>query len=329
MSTPFLLAMESSAFTKHLLNQRPKRKYWEDLDLYEWEGFWYSPRYLGAAMAVQSHFEAREDDVILASSMKTGTTWLKAIIACIMREKHKGNAKLAEDTEEDEDVLAKTRPADIVQTLEVQMYTKNPIPDLSTMASPRVFHTHIPYSSLPDSIKNKGCKIVYAMRNPKDVLVSMWHFLNSTRSEERGPYPFEKAFEDFCNGVFPFGPFFDHVLQYWKESLNMPGKILVLKYEEMMRAPEEEMKRLALFLGRPFENDEEVTKVRSRCSLERLKNLDVNKNGIGAASGVKNSAFYRLGVVGDWKNYFTSEMSERLDLIMREKLAGSGLDLEM
>ncbi|KAK6931290.1 Sulfotransferase domain [Dillenia turbinata] len=327
MSTAMSLAMASSAFTKQYLNQLPKRKFWEDFDLYEWEGFWYTPRRLEAAVAVQSHFEARDDDVILASSMKTGTTWLKAILTCIMREKHKGDAKLAEDTEEDGDLLAKTRPADNVQTLEVQIYTKNPTPDLSTMASPRVFHTHIPYSSLSDSIKNKGCKIVYVMRNPKDTLVSMWHFFNSTRSEERGPYPFEKAFEDFCNGFFPFGPFFDHVLQYW--SLNMPSKILVLKYEEMMRAPEEEVKRLALFLGRPLENEKEVEKVLSRCSLERLKNLDVNRNGIDADCGIKNSAFYRLGVVGDWKNYFTLEMSERLDSIMREKLEGSGLDLEM
>lgn len=27
----------------------------------------------------------------------------------------------------------------------------------------------------------------------------------------------EDAFEELCKGVVPAGPFFDHVLEYWKE----------------------------------------------------------------------------------------------------------------
>ncbi|KAF3973621.1 hypothetical protein ACB098_11G092500 [Castanea mollissima] len=314
--------MDPSNSTKLLLlDQLPRGSFFDNLDLYQRDGFWYRPRHLEASIVLHSQFEARDDDVILASAMKTGSTWLKALCFCIMQRQFGtvGN--------KDEDLLAIHHPAFYVQTLEIQVYTANPPPDLSAMESPRLFHTHLPYSALSESIKNSECKIVYITRNPKDTLVSMWHFFNKLRTPEQGPYPIEKAFESFCNGVCHFGPFFDHVLEYWNESLKMPQKILFLKYEELQRNPKEEVKKLASFLGKPFAEEEEVEEVIRKCSLERLKNLDVNKNGVDPWVGMPNSAFFRAGVVGDWKNIFTPEMSERLDQITCMKLQGSGLDL--
>lgn len=195
------------------------------------------------------------------------------------------------------------------------------------MKSPRLFHTHLPYSALPESIKSSKCKIVYITRNPKDTLVSMWHFFNKLRTPEEGPYPLENTFESFCNGVFHFGPFFDHVLEYWNESLKMPQKILFLKYEELQRNPKEQVKRLASFLGKPFAEEKEAEELIWRCSLERLKNLEVNKNGVDPWVGMPNSSFFRNGVVGDWKNTLTLEMGKRIDEICSMKLEGSGLAL--
>lgn len=317
------IVMHCSDSLKPLLDQLPKEKYWGDMDLYKWEGFWYLPRDLEAVMAVQSQFEARDDDVILASSLKTGSTWLKALCFSIMY--HQNNI----DGGENDDPFVKNHPAFYVQTLESQIFVTNSQLDLSGMPSPRLFHTHMAYSVLPDSIKNSKCKIVYITRNPKDTLVSLWHFANSRRTPEEGPFPFDKAFEGFSNGFHPFGPFHDHVLEYWKESLRIPHKILFLKYEELKRNPKEQMKRLASFLGRPIAKEEEADEVVYRCSLERLKNLEVNKNGVDPWNGFNNSSYFRLGAVGDWKSSFTPEMKERLDQITRKKLEGSGLEHEI
>lgn len=318
--------MDPNGSTKLLLEQLPKATFFENFDLYQKDGFWYRPRYLEAAVACYSRFEARDDDVILASAMKTGSTWLKALCFCIMqRQSCEGN----NGKKVPEDLLAVRHPAFYVQTLEIQVYTANPPPDLSAgMESPRLFHTHMPYSALPESIKKSKCKIVYITRNPKDTLVSMWHFFNKLRTPEQGPYPLEHVFESFCNGVFHFGPLFDHVLQYWNESLKLPHKILFLKYEELQRNPKEQVKRLASFLGKPFAEEEGVEEVIRGCSLERLKALEVNKDEVDPWVGMPNSAFFRTGVVGDWKNILTKEMSERLDQITSMKLKGSGLDLD-
>ncbi|XP_059669098.1 cytosolic sulfotransferase 12-like, partial [Cornus florida] len=305
--------------------QLPKQCIWDVLDLYQWEGFWYLPAHLEAATVIRSHFEARNDDVILASHIKAGTNWLKALCFSIMQRK-----KGAGNDIEEEDSLVNIIPFLCIKSLEVHVYEPNPSHNLLGMPSPRQFHTHLPYSALPDSIKNSKCKIVYITRNPKDTLTSMWHFLNTRRTPEQGTYPFEKAFESFCNGVHLFGPFFDHALRYWMESSKLPHRILFLKYEDLRSDPKGELKRLASFLGKPFVDEEKnvIDKLLWRCSLERLKNLEVNKNGSDPASGISSSAFLRLGVVGDWKNNFTTEMKERLDEITLMKFEGSGLELE-
>lgn len=312
------------------LDQLPKETYW-DIPIYKWNGFWYRAYHLEAALALRNHFEARSDDIILASPMKTGTTWLKALTLSIMNNSGRGNGGVAEEEgeeREEEDLLVKNHPAFYVQTLEVQVFTAKPVPDVSAIQSPRLFHTHLPYSALPDSIKNSNCKIVYITRNPKDTLVSSWHFFNELRTQEQGPYPLEKVFEHFCDGVSHFGPFFDHVLQYWEESKRAPEKRLFLKYEDMKRDIKMQVLKLAEFLEKPFVKEGDLENVIWRCSLERLKNLEVNKNGVDPWVGMKNSTFFRTGVVGDWKSLLTPEMGEKLDEIGRRKLEGSGLRLD-
>ncbi|KAH7547713.1 hypothetical protein JRO89_XS14G0005800 [Xanthoceras sorbifolium] len=308
------------AITDEELDQLPRMLSWDKRLLYQWEGFWYPDVVIKGMLTIQSQFEARSDDVILASSVKTGTTWLKALSSCIMEAKNT-------DGEDDKDELLVKNPHARVKTLE---YDKD-VDLTSTFPSPRLFHTHLPYNALPDSIKKSDCKIVYIARNPMDTFVSYWHFFNKIwRTNHQEPaYPLEKAYDEyFCKGVHVYGPFFDHVLQYWLESLKKPQKILFLKYEELKRDPRGEVKRLASFLGRTFLNEDEVEKVVWRSSLDRLKNLEVNKNGVVFHSRAPNSSFFRLGVIGDWKNYLTDEMKQGLDEITRIKFEGSGLHFE-
>ncbi|KAK7838717.1 flavonol sulfotransferase-like [Quercus suber] len=63
--------------------------------------------------------------------------------------------------------------------------------------------THVPYTSLPKSIIDSRCKIIYICRDPKDAFVSLWHFLR--KASHKGVEPsaredaeFEEAFKLFC-----------------------------------------------------------------------------------------------------------------------------------
>lgn len=296
--------------------------------VYQWDGYWYPIDFLKAAIAAQPGFLARDDDVFLTSSAKTGTTWLKALIPCIMAL-NRDNI----DQEEDDPLLT-NHPNQLMPSIEISIFNpKNldsDVLNIDEMPSPRLFRTHLPYSKLPESIKNdnSSCKLVYITREPKDVFVSLWHFMNSISNAEPRP-TMDEEFDNFCKGIHPFGPFHDHVLEYWNESLKKPEKILFLRYEEMKKDPKGQVKKLAEFLDRPFANEEELDNVLWRCSLERLKNLQVNKNGLEPSLGIPKIAYFRNGLVGDGKNSLTKEMQERLDKITREKFEGTGLDLQV
>ncbi|KAJ0692728.1 putative Sulfotransferase domain, P-loop containing nucleoside triphosphate hydrolase [Helianthus annuus] len=198
----------------------------------------------------------------------------------------------------------------LVPFLELELYIDGENPDLSSLASPRIFATHLPYVSLPKSVQDSKCKLVYLCRNPKDTFISLWAFTNKLRLQEMGTNSIEEVFEKFCKGVSLYGPFWDHMLGYWQESLKNPEKIYFLTYEEMKEKPDLHLRKLAEFLGCPFSSKEEEGMV--------------NKEG-KLPSGESTNAFFRNGKVGDWKNYLTSEMVERLEKICEEKLDGSGL----
>ncbi|XP_051121458.1 cytosolic sulfotransferase 12-like [Andrographis paniculata] len=294
----------------------PKTHFWESMEIVHWEGFWFPPQVVKPAIKFRSTFAAADGDVLLTSAKKTGTTWLKSLaLSCTQRG---GEVDGADD-------LAGNNPHFLVPTVEAVGYKHEPLKfDIYDAPAPRLLHTHLPYSLLPDSVKtsSSSTKIVYLARNPKDTLISMWHFFNSILR----PIPLEKAVDFFCSGVHHYGSFFDHVAEYWIESRRRPEKILFVKYEELKSNPTAEVMKMAEFMGKALGSEDEVEKILWRCSLERLRNLEVNKNG-SVITCVPNRCYFRKGEVENWKDYLTPEMAERIDQITRHKLEVIGLVL--
>lgn len=168
------------------------------------------------------------------------------------------------------------------------------------------------------------------------MLVSTWHFLKSRLPDgiDKDAYVnMGDSFESFCEGVANNGPYWDHVLGYWKASLENPDRVLFLVYEDMKKDAVSVAKRLAEFMGCAFTSEEEekglVQEIVDFCSFENLRDLKISQSGAGAYSEnspfvIQNNTFYRKGKSGDWRNYFSEEMGARLDRIVEEKMSGSG-----
>ncbi|GMP23580.1 hypothetical protein CsSME_00001122 [Camellia sinensis var. sinensis] len=172
--------------------------------------------------------------------------------------------------------------------------------------------------------KELWCRVVYISRNSAYAFVSSWHFYLKMFGAS---ISFEEAFDEFCRGIVPEGPFFDHVLEYWKEREK--NNVFFVTYEELKENPKESVRSLVEFL-RCSMTSEEIEQVVWKSSHERLSKLDVNIDEVkGIWLGIPFNLYFRKGVVGDGKNQLTTEMMERLEALENQRWEGSGLKLKL
>ncbi|KAL7606851.1 hypothetical protein Lser_V15G18525 [Lactuca serriola] len=305
-----------------------KGKGWRGPEIFLHKGFWLPQLLIKSLLTIHEYFHPKPNDIFLAAFMKCGTTWLRTLMfATANRHLYKIS----------DHPLHHTGPHSVFPSLDVQIFLDQySVSKFDNLPSPRLFATHFAHDLLPTSMTSSSstCKFVYVCRDPKDALISKWHFMSKIRSKELTPISFNEAYELFCNGVSEYGPFWEHVLGYWKASQESPEKILFLKYEDMKKEPSVELKKLAEFMGVPFTTEEEeggvVEEIVKLCSFENLSNFEVNKDGVqmfGEHVAVENRNFFRKGKVGDWENYLTEEMRDRIDSITETRLKDSGLAL--
>ncbi|XP_020249557.1 cytosolic sulfotransferase 17-like isoform X1 [Asparagus officinalis] len=276
-------------------------------------------------LSSRHHFQARPTDILLASLPKSGTTWLKALTFSSLYRTS------LPDVSDLRHPLRVSNPHHVVPFIEIESNL-----DFSSMPSPRLLSTHLPFDLLPTSIADSGSKIVYVCRNPKDTFVSSWHFWNRMR-ERAGeePIPLEASFDQFCDGVSVMGPYWNHVVGYWNASRANDAKVLFVKYEDMIADPIGELKRVAGFMGCPFTEEEEerggvAEGIVKLCGFESLSNLEVNREGVIETitlGDYENKFFFRRGGVGGWGSLLSPEMGRRLDEITASKFAGTGLSV--
>ena len=310
---------------RRLMSSLPVKVYGERRYL-EYQATWWPESAVQAVIAIQRRFRPRPSDVLLASYPKSGTTWMKALVFAIMSRKV---YPLRDHP------LLRLNPHDCVVHLS-GAYATGKEAVVEALPSPRIMAVHMPFSTLPASVvvdSSSGCKIVYVWRDPKDVLVSLWHYYRKLRPEEAHVSEFHDLYESFCQGDTVFGPWWDNVLGYFRASVEMPTRVLFLRYEDMLEDTASAVVAIANFVGCPFSAEEEragvVDAIVKLCSFEELKNLDNNMSGsTGHLIKLPSSSYFKKGVAGAWVGHMTREMADRIDSIIQGKFQGSGLEIK-
>uniref|UniRef100_A0A8C2KGR4 Sulfotransferase n=1 Tax=Cyprinus carpio TaxID=7962 RepID=A0A8C2KGR4_CYPCA len=109
---------------------------------------------------------------------------------------------------------------------------------------PKDSQTHCFFSHL---IQCVFFQILVLFRNPKDMLVSYYHFMNKN--------PF---FSDFMAGEVAWGSYFDHALT-WEKRLDDPN-VMMVTYEELKQNLSEDVKKISAFFNLPL-TDEQVSNI--------------------------------------------------------------------
>ncbi|KAL5010019.1 hypothetical protein ScPMuIL_012324 [Solemya velum] len=254
------------------------------------------------------NFEVREDDIWIVSYPRSGTTMLMEIIYLI---------STGLNFEQANKELLETR----VPYLE---YTQFGIKSIDAKPSPRIIKTHLPLRLLPKQIFEKEAKILYIARNPKDLLVSNYHFFKLLKPVTRFNGTIGEFFDSFIHDKVPYSPWWRHVKEFW--AIQEQEKMLFLTYEDLIQDPINSIQRIGLFLGKALSKDE-AQQIAHHCHFDRMKaNVCTNYHHL-VELGIydKNESFIRKGMVGDWTNCLTEDMSQKVDKLVAMKFSGTGL----
>jgi hypothetical protein len=195
-------------------------------------------------------------------------------------------------------------------------------PVVRSMNSPKLLKTHLRPNFFRQQIMENKAKVVVMFRNPKDTLVSFYHFYKALRA--LGPYTgtWNEFFEIIKNKQLIYGDWFEYTLAWWK--LRNEPNVLILKYEEMKLNPVCNIKKLANFMDREL-TQTQLDAIVQATSFNAMKD-NSSVNYTDNAFMTKGTTFMRKGVIGDWKNHFTVAQNTYFDAWYEEEMKGSGLD---
>merc|ERR1712228_40347 len=264
-------------------------------------------------MGLTNNWNTDDKDVIMGTYPKTGTMWTINILIEMIKQSYPLQTvyKTIKQAEWIENV-ASNKGIDYFNKL---LLNDNKCPL-------RIWQTHAFYTQFPCKSLNKNTKIIYVTRNPKDVIVSSFHFFSK---EPNIAYKgnFETFFDWFCDGITPNGNYFDHVMEWYRVQMNAKKNgqsILILYYEDMKENLFGEIKKIAEFIGcAKHLNDEKYKIIEQNSSFKAMKNASKSKDVHLSPS------FFRKGTTSDWKNYLNQQQSQRIDRLIRTRFYGTNI----
>ena len=204
---------------------------------------------------------------------------------------------------------------------------EKPMIDLvETMPHPRVIKTHLPPRYLSTQLQQGQTKVILIIRNPKDMLVSFYHFYRMNAELNLFEGTWDEFFELFKNHNLLYGDYFDWYGDWL--SVQKSASVLLVKYESMKGDLRSEIKRIASYIGKAL-SDDAVDTIVEHCSFNSMMtNNMVNYKLLPDHLRQDISPFMRKGVVGDWKNYFSEEQSNYMDELYQSWHKTHGVTLQ-
>ncbi|XP_070589991.1 sulfotransferase 6B1-like [Erythrolamprus reginae] len=255
-------------------------------------------------------FRAREDDIILVSYPKSGSFWVQKILM------HLEAASGEYEEDKWKQRLETLQELSLTSLLEFGGPGKFEVMD--KQASRRVIKTHLIPQKLPRSIFEKKAKILVLLRNPKDTVVSYFHFSKGVKLIPEQE-TWDEFFEDFVTGKVVFGSYFDHIIE-WNKYFD-ENNLFFITYEEIKENPTSALKKIAKFLDFSVTEEKIESIVKETC----FESMKANAGTYGKVGPV----LFRKGIIGDWMSVFSESQNKKMDRKFEETVAKTKLGMKL
>jgi len=267
-------------------------------------------------------FKFRDDDIIISTYAKTGTTWVQQIVSQLLFEGEEG-----------------LPVADMSPWIDLRVPPKEvKIPEVEAQEHRRFIKTHLPVEAL---VFSPIAKYIYIARDGRDVLWSL-HNHHSTANEVWygalndspglvGP-PIGKPEPDIVKYYhewldkdgFPFWSFWENVKSWW--AIRDLPNVYMLHFGNLKEDMPGEIRKIAAFLDIPI-NEDVWDDILLHCSFDYMKANATASTPLGGAfwdGGADN--FVYKGVNGRWKDMLSDEESQKYEKLALEQLGQECFD---
>jgi Sulfotransferase domain len=236
-------------------------------------------RHVRLLPVVYRHTAVSRQDAFLVSYPKSGNTWLKFMLTYLLSGREA-------DFDNDSAVIA-------------QVGSHRAAPGVLPGGG-RLIKSHEPYSGPQKRFYRKA---IYLIRDGRDVAVSYYYTLIRRGLYEGDFGPFLRLF--LGGGVDGYGPWHKHVESWLASPLRQGASLLVLKYEEFLQEPVENLSAAMEFLGMPVGRGQAEETIRVY-SAERMRQRE-RLSRFHEKQKRRDIMFVRTAESGEWARTFTAE----------------------
>jgi hypothetical protein len=226
------------------------------------------------------------DDIFLVSFPKSGNTWTRFLLA---------NLRFPDE------------PATWTNINRlIPDPTGTPKKEFDRMPRPRIIKSH-------ECFDPRYPRVVYIVRDPRDVVVSQYHYHRKIRKIEDDS-PIEKFVTRFLAGeTCPHGSWGQNV-STWLYTSEGNSRFLLLRYEDLVADTARELAKVAAFL-RLDVGPQQISQAVERSSADQMRKLEKaqpNKNELMKGSR-KDLSFVRAAGSGGWRADLPAPMVARIE----------------
>ncbi len=265
---------------------------------------------------IWNDFPFRDNDIIIATYGKSGTTWLQQIVAQLVFQ----GAEESPMPEISPWVDMRLPPREVK------------LPAIEAQTHRRFLKTHLPVDAL---VFSPRAKYIYIMRDGRDVMWSMYNhtaratdffyqMINDSPGRvgpplDRPPASTRQYFLEWLDGNgFPLWPFWEHV-RSWYAIRELPN-VLLLHYTQLKDDLPGQMRRIADFLDIEVPEDRWPMLV-EHCEFTYMKAHAANYTPLGGLPWEGGAeTFIHKGTNGRWRDELTAEDNARYEATARREL---------
>ena len=265
---------------------------------------------------IWNDYKFRDDDIIISTYAKTGTTWVQQIVS-----------QLIFDGEEGLPV------ADMSPWLDLRVPPKDvKLAEVEAQTHRRFIKTHLPVEALVFSPKVKylyiardGRDVVWSLYNHHSTANDLWYEALNETPGLVGP-PMTKPVDSIVqyyhewldNDGYPFWSFWENIRSWW-EVRHLPNVMLV-HFSNLKKDMPKEIRRIAEFLDIDI-NEEKWHEILRHCSFDYMKANATPSVPLGGAfwDGGAEQFIYK-GVNGRWRELLNSTEIKKYDSLAVKEL---------